>query len=349
VVYDRWETVGTREGMPSGKVLAVLADGGGAWAGTEAGLARVEGGRVTRVLGTEDGLAHRVVTSLARHPRTGDLWIGTFGGLSRLSGGAITSFRAKTSGLMNDVVWSVSCEGDRVWVATASGLGRYDVNTGEWGCFDHTNAIFHEPWTYGVASDRGRVFVGVWAGGVCEHDPVAGTWKEYRDPDGESELDLLPDDGPIHDVTSSIACSEGVVWQATYFGLSRMAGGRWRSFLAKEGGLPSDFINAVGARGRWAFLATDRGLCVTDGDCFASYGRREDGRGRVRLVRPGREPQELVTETALPTEYLFASDAVGREVWVATAEGLAHGVGTAGTPVVPDARERGRLAPGRDR
>ncbi len=339
IVYERWENFGPEQGMPSPKVLAVLCDGPRVWAGTENGLVRVEGGKLT-VWGTKDGLAHRVVSAIAKDPKTGDLWVGTFGGLSRFSGGAFTTFHQTTSGLMNDVVYSVACEGDRVWVATAGGASRYDVVTQQWAVFDHTNAIFHEPWTYAMAVGKDRIWCGVWAGGVAEHDPVTGAWKDYRDPDGEFELDLVADDGPIHDVTSSLAMAEGIVWQATYFGLSRYEAGKWRSFLKKDGALPSDFVNNVQARGRWAFLATDEGFCVTDGDGWTSYRRRDDGTGTARLVRPGRPVELRELATAPAHDYAFASDAQGREVWVGTGTGLAHGVAAPAAAVVaPEPRE----------
>jgi ligand-binding sensor domain-containing protein len=339
IVYDRWETVGRENGLPSDKVLAVLCDGPHVWVGTENGLVCVEDGKLS-VWGTQHGLAHRVVSALAKDGRTGDLWIGTFGGVSRFSGGKFTTFKQTTSGLMNDVVYAITCEGDRVWFATAGGGSRYDKVTDQWGVFDHTNAIFHEPWTYGVAAGLDHIWWGVWAGGVCEHDPVTGSWKEYRDPDGEFELDLVPDDGPIHDVTSSLTMAEGIVWQATYFGLSRFEKGRWRSFLKKDGGLPSDFINTVQARGRWALLATDEGFCVTDGDNWTSYGRNDDGTGAVRLVRPGRPVEVRAPTTTLAHRYCFASDAQGREVWVGTAKGLAHGIST--PPAAPQEKSGGR-------
>ena len=72
VLYDRWETIGTEEGLPSEKVLYVLCEEDRTWACTENGLAEVVDGRVARVWTTEDGLAHRVVSSCARSPSTGD-------------------------------------------------------------------------------------------------------------------------------------------------------------------------------------------------------------------------------------------------------------------------------------
>jgi ligand-binding sensor domain-containing protein len=334
-IYDRWETIGPDRGLPSRKVLSVLCEPDRVWAGTEEGLAELRDGKVVRVWGTADGLAHRVVTGCARSPETGDLWIATFGGLSRLSGGRMTTWTQTTSGLMNDVVYGVEAEGARVWCATASGLSRFEPARDLWAVYDHTNAVFHEPWIYAVAAGEGLLWAGVWGGGVVAHDPVAGTWREYRDPDGEMEVELVADDGPVHDITSSLSWSDGVLWQATYFGAARLERGRWRSFLKRDGLLPSDFVNAVRARGRWGFLSTDAGLCVTDGDHGASYRRLPDGSGEVRLVRPGRPPESRALASAPPHDFTFQCDARGREVWVATAAGLGHGTATGDGTLVP--------------
>ena len=41
--YGEWQTLGKADGLPSDKVFCVLADGPVVWAGTENGLARLEG------------------------------------------------------------------------------------------------------------------------------------------------------------------------------------------------------------------------------------------------------------------------------------------------------------------
>jgi len=328
VVYDRWETIGVAEGLPSAKVLSVTCEKGVVWACTENGLAEIRGGKVARVWTTADGLAHRVVTGCVRSPATGDLWIATFGGLSRLSGGKMTTWRQTSSGLMNDVVYAVEAEGDRVWAATASGLSWYDFTKDRWGVYDHTNATFHEPWIYAVSAGEGVMWIGVWGGGIVSYDPSTGAWREFGDPDGEMEVELVPDDGPVHVITSYLSYSDGVLWQSTYFGASRYENGRWRTYLSKDSGLPSDFVNAVRARGRWGFFSTDSGLCATDGETWTTYARRADGKGEVRIRRPGKGTELRVLETAPPSDFVFQADAAGREVWTATDRGLGHGIAT---------------------
>ena len=96
---------------------------------------------------TTDGLAHRAVLSLALDKRTGDVWAGTMGGLSRISGGHIDSFTQLNSGLSNDVVYSVSIEGENVWIATAAGACRLNLHTNQWSLYTERNTPMGEIWS----------------------------------------------------------------------------------------------------------------------------------------------------------------------------------------------------------
>jgi ligand-binding sensor domain-containing protein len=116
---------------------------------------KTESGRFIRL---KDGLAHRAVLSLALDKRTGDVWAGTMGGLSRISGGRIVSYTQLNSGLSNDVVYGVSVEGENVWVATASGAGRLNLDTGEWSLYNERNTPMREIWVYGVSATATKVY-----------------------------------------------------------------------------------------------------------------------------------------------------------------------------------------------
>lgn len=320
----RWETYDRGDGLPSDRVFAVLVDGSHVWAGTEQGLALLRDGTV-RVWGTDEGLPFPAVTALALDPRSGDLWIGTMGGAARLSGGRLESFTQLDSGLANNVVYGLAVDGDDVWMATAAGLSRYDTRWRSWSIFDTSNTLMHEPWTYGVTTHEGAVYVAVWGGGVVVHDPDTGTFREHRDPDGEMEMDLFRDDGLVHDVTSSVSVSEGVMWVGTYFGLSRYDGRHWRSYSAEDSGLAGDFINAVLARGRTVWIATDQGLSRFDSSRWHTWRRRADGGFEMETRDGDGSTQVQDLATGFPSNTIFAIDLADGGVWLATAAGLSHG------------------------
>ncbi len=328
IFYERFETITTADGLPSDRVTCVLVEGERLWAGTDKGLAVREQG-AWRTLTPAKGLAHGYVTSVARDDVAGDLWISTLGGLSRLTGEHLQTYTQRNSGLMNDVVYHVVAGDGLVWAATAAGTSCYDVRAGTWALYDHENSIMHEPGCYAAALGPGRTWIGVWGGGIVERDRATGRWRAYRDPDGEMEIDLMRDDGPIHDVTSFIAYDAGVLWQSTYFGLSRYDGRRWRSYLQEDTGLPGDFINHVTARGHTAWLSTDQGLGVFDGSTCVTYRRRDDGACDVLVTRDGKLAEQRTLSTAPAHNYILWAYAGPRDVWLATGKGLTHGIAPA--------------------
>ncbi len=318
-----------QDGLPARKVNCVMkSSDGNLWLGTENGLCeRMPDGRF-RCFGLKDGLSHPMVLSLAQDPRTGDLWIATLRGLDRLSGGRFTVFTQTNSGLPNNVVYAVAIADGTVWAATAAGAGAYHIETRTWTIYDQNNSAMEEPWCYSVAPGNGVVYIGVWAGGIVECDPRTASFKAYRDPDGDSQLELAPDSGPISDITSWVAYRDGFLWQATYFGLSRYdtAAGLWRTWVEGKTPLVSNFVNSVYARGRVAWVATDRGVSVTDGTHWVDYLVGKDGEGLVRTFLPGQKPSAHTMTTALANGYVLGIWADDHEAWFATSDGLSRGV-----------------------
>jgi ligand-binding sensor domain-containing protein len=327
-------------------VFALVADDDNLWAGTEHGLALYRDGEWTS-WGEEDGLVYPVITSLAVDPATGDLWIGTMGGVSRFSGGAFENFTQNTSGLANDVVYAVAVAGRYVWAATAAGASRYDTWDRHWEIFTNTNAPMHEIWCYGLTVDEGQLYMAVWGGGVLRWDRQRERWRDFRDPDGELELDLLRDDGPVSDVVASVSHADGVLWAGTYFGVNRYDGRRWSSFAKEDSPLVSNFVNFVRSEGTGAWLATDLGLVLVephaDGFTWTTYRRNEERPGgTVRIEGPDGE-RVLETRGSLPANFVLSVVRRGDEVWAGTEDGLAVGTPAADPPrdrAVADAPER---------
>ncbi len=322
--YARFETLTRADGLPSDRVTCVLAEGDDLVVGTEHGLGVRRAGAWSTI-GKEQGLLHGYVTSVARHAATGDLWISTLNGLHRLTGGKIRAYTQQDSGLVNDVVYHVATDGDLVWAATAAGTSVLDVTTGTWALYDNRNSIMHEPWCYSLALGPGHLWIGVWGGGVVERESATGRFREYRDPDGEMEVDVLPDDGPIHDVSSFVAYDEGLLWQSTYFGLARFDGRAWRSWTSKDSGLAGNFVSHVAARGPTAWISTDQGLSVFDGETWSTYRRAEDGRCALVTWRDGKSERTTLA-TAPADDYLLWTQPTPDGVWIATGHGLSHGL-----------------------
>ena len=325
-LLERFESFGIKDGFPTHKVHCVLpASDGKLWVGTWKGLMVRENGAFKRI-GVEEGLSHQMVVCLAEDPRSGDMWIGTMRGLNRYSAGRITVFTQTGCGLPNNVIYGVAIVGDTLWVATAAGLGAMNLKTGNWSIYDHNNTVMHEPWVYSIAGARDRIFVGVWGGGILEYEFSKAIFKEHRDPDRDFHFDLVPDDGPINDVTAWVAWEDGILWQGTYFGMSRYDGSRWRTWQEKKSPLLSNFVNFIFAKGRVAWVGTDRGVSVTDGDTWVNYHSGEKGEGLINIVRPGQPIETHTLPTHLPNDFVLGIWVDEREAWFATSDGLGHGI-----------------------
>jgi ligand-binding sensor domain-containing protein len=323
----RWENFTTTNGLPDNHVFCVLVDGGRIWAGTENGVGLYENGK-WKIIRPSDGLAHRAVLSLALDKSTGDVWAGTMGGLSRISAGRVDTFTQLNSGLSNDIVYGVGVDGDFVWTATAAGASRYNTRTGQWSLFNERNTPMYEIWAYSVSPGEDKVYFAVWGGGLLEYDVKSEHWKDYNDPDGETELVLFKDQGLIHEITTSVSYVNKIVWVATYFGASRYDGRNWHNFLTKDSGLPSNFLSQIkGVDGARAWFSTDKGLAYYDGTNWAVYRPALDTRKPEMLVRDGDGNTTAVPVTSAPAHnYILGVDFQGDDIWAATAEGLSHGI-----------------------
>ncbi|MDA0337008.1 MAG: regulator, partial [bacterium] len=327
-IYDDWISYHVADGLPSDKVFCVAVDGPRIWAGTDQGLAVLESGS-WRTYTTRDGLAYDAVLSVAIDSASGDVWAGTMGGLTRISAGRLTTYTQFNSGLPNDVVFGVAVENQNVWVATTAGEGRFLVRENRWQVYTPENAPQHEPWGYGVDFADGKVWAALWGGGALEFDVATETWQAYMDPDGEMEIDLFRDDGIIHVITTAVSYRAGILWASTYFGLSSFDGRRWRGYMDHDSGLASNFINSVKARGRVAWVCTDKGLSVVDYASnlwvtYAPVAEPTDYKGpwAARLTQEAEVLRTVPLAQGLANNFILGVDFAGEDVWVATAAGL---------------------------
>ncbi len=323
-IYGNWRNFTTKDGLPSDKAYCVRIDGKRVLVGTHDGLTVYENG-VWRTYTTKDGLAHNGVVSIDVSELTGDVWIGTFGGLNRWSAGKFTTFTQFNSGLPNDLVYCVICDGKDVWVATGGGAGDYDTQTGKWGIYTEMNAPMHEPWTYGVSAGDGKIFIAAWGGGVIEFTKKTKQFKDYTDPDGEMEIDLLPDDGLVHDITTATSYADSILWVSTYFGLSRYDGTHWKGYFNTDSGLASNFINFIRAEGPVVFVCTDNGLSSTDGKNWVTYKKNDNNEDGKAIIINGTEKKELALSPSISHNFTIGVDARDDVLWVATSKGVSRG------------------------
>ena len=325
MVYDQWTTYTMKNGLPSNKAFCIKADHNRLLAGTDAGLAVFEDGQ-WKTYTEADGLAHRVVLSIDIAPATGDVWIATMGGLSRLSAGIFTTYTQFNSGLPNDVVYQVTCDNKDVWVATGGGAGQYNTYTEQWSIYTEQNAPMHEPWTYGISAHDGQVYIAAWGGGVIEYNTRTHQFRDHRDPDGEMEIDLFPDDGLVHDITTGVSYANNTLWVGTYFGLSRYDGTHWQGFFDHDSGLSSNFINYLKAFGDQVWICTDNGLNNFDGTTWITYQKAtQENTGKI-ILQEEKQTLNKITDSGIALNFVGGMDMQGDVVWLATSNGISKGV-----------------------
>jgi ligand-binding sensor domain-containing protein len=332
-VYGHWKNFTTKDGLPSDRAYCVRIDGDRVLVGTHDGLAVYENGK-WKTYTTKDGLPHNGIVSIDVSEVTGDVWIGTLSGVSRWSGGKFINYTQFNSGMPNDLVYGITCVGNDVWVATGGGAGHLNTLTQEWEIFTEMNAPMHEPWTYGVSAGDGRIFIAAWGGGIIEYTTSTKKFKDYTDPDGEMEIDLLPDDGPVHDITTGTSYSNGILWVSSYFGLCSYDGSHWRGYFKEHSGLASNFINYVRAKGQVVFICSDNGLSTTDGKSWVTYKKNDnDSNGKAIVTNfsrdddntPDKTTKEIPLSPSISHNFIIGVDADKDIVWVATSKGVSRG------------------------
>ncbi len=341
-VITRWETMGKAQGLPDDRVFAVLVAPEGVWAGTEHGLALVRDGKVVKTYGEADGISFPVVTSLCRDSKSGAVYAGTLRGVTEIRDGKATAIRQAPDGLVNDVVYSVLVQGGNLWCATAAGLSRRDGVTGTWQTWTEKNSPMKEIWCYSLCEGGGKVFCGIWGSGILEYDLATGAWNLYNDPDRDMRFDLFKGDGVLSDVIVGVSAADGALWAMSYIGLSRYDGRSWQTWVAEDSGIASSFLSSGRAHGPEFWPCTDKGLSQFDGKRWVTYRRAAKG-GEIRVTPAGAGPgafESYPTETSLPDDFIWSVDFDGRDVWVGTARGLAHGFRNGPAPV--ETAERGQ-------
>ena len=332
-VYGHWRNFTTVDGLPSDHAYTVRIVGDSVLVGTHDGLAVYRNGK-WRIYTTKDGLSHNGIVSIDYSKLTGDVWIGTLSGLNRWSAGKFETFNQFNSGMPNDLVYCVYCDGKDVWVATAGGAGHYDTYTKQWDIFTEQNAPMHEPWTYGVSTGEGKAYIAAWGGGVIEYNLKTKHFRDYVDPDGFMEIDLQPDDGVVHDITTATAFGNGILWVSTYFGMSRYDGKNWKGFFKTDSGLASNFINFLRAVGPVVYICSDNGLSTFNGETWVTYKKNDnDNNGKAIIKNFSRNDEnksdkvtkEIPMSPSIAHNFIIGVDANDQYLWVATARGVSRG------------------------
>ncbi|MBS1634894.1 MAG: histidine kinase [Bacteroidetes bacterium] len=285
----------TESGLAQSQVRCITQDKNGyLWMGTLAGLSKYDGKKITNY-SIQNGLIDNQIFSLAADRKMG-IWIGTMGGLNYFDGEKFKSFPFKDEMSENLINAIVQDNAGNLWLATdGAGICRFDGKKFEY--FTEENGIMSNNVRTACVDDKGRVWFGTKNGifffdGKTFGHPDTSLYQPFnvshifmgRDKrlwfstfgegvysyDGKKFTNYNQSNGLINDwIRSAIEDSEGNIWFASKFGLSKFDGETFVRFTEAEG-LPLDNTNVVFEdREHNIWIGSDgKGLCRFLGETF---------------------------------------------------------------------------------
>ena len=325
---DRASPIG--DALPS-QVNCLIPDGrNGLWIGTDSGIYRWDGARVSRApatsetsrvrvlamvkdrdgnlwVGTTDGLvridAHGAVSFERRgvsaavtalfEDREGNLWIGDASGVERWRDGAFASYAPIDPALAGSIGPVFVDPSDRVWFAPLSG-GLYWLRDGHVGSV----GALRDDVIYSIAGDADTIVVGRQRGGMtrvrAQADKAATFATEtFTEREGLSQ----------NQVFSVHRARDGSLWAGTISrGASQLAGGSFTTFTTSDGLASNTVAGILEASDGAIWFATPNGVSVKSRDGWRRYSTA-DG-------LPSNDVDSLFEDSA-------------RIMWIGTAAGLA--------------------------
>ena len=163
-----------------------------------------------KIYRTQDGLAHRAVLGVAADPGTGVVWAATMGGLSRLSAGALREFHpAQQRSSQRCASTESECRATTYGSPPPQRRPPRHAHrpVGALQRAQHADATRSGLTTSSVGTEQ-RSTTRSGAAASSEYDVKTGHWKDYNDPDGETEMVGQKDQGLIHEITTSVSYVE---------------------------------------------------------------------------------------------------------------------------------------------
>jgi PAS domain S-box-containing protein len=192
-IYDgkRFERMDRRDGLPDGRVYAVVEDTSGTrWFGTGKGIGRLRDG-LWKYWTSEQGLRSNKIFTLALD-RSGRLWFGhQTQGLGYIDGNDVPGYVTPEEGFASPGVWDLLVDyAGRLWVATREGLAVH--NRGVWATIGLRDGL-PNPNLWPLLMRDSVLYVGMTNVGIAELDlkPLEGPAPPVRFNDPVDRGDLV--------------------------------------------------------------------------------------------------------------------------------------------------------------
>jgi signal transduction histidine kinase/ligand-binding sensor domain-containing protein len=243
---------GEKEGLPNIPVRALWEDrDANVWAGTNAGVARLEGDRFVATL--EGDTSGRELVRCLFEDREGNFWVGSNSGLTRYRDAAFTAY-GKSEGFPSDEPNTVfEDHTDRVWIGFHDS-GIMLLSGEEKHAFTTRNGLPNNEVFSIRETPDGDLLIGMRGGLVRMHDQHFHTFVP-PDPLGRTS------------VFDAIEDSSGQIWLATAAGLSVLRGEKFEVVVQSQPVLASTVVTLCRDKDGVIWAGTfGRGLWRVDGD-----------------------------------------------------------------------------------
>ncbi|MES2129588.1 MAG: two-component regulator propeller domain-containing protein [Pseudomonadota bacterium] len=234
----RFEQLSVEQGLAQESVLAVAQDNDGfMWFGSQAGLSRFDGNRVTVYKNAVSDM-HSIADNWVRVlflDRAGRLWIGTDGGLDRYEpdSQSFTHFlpnEAAKRGNGNRHVRAIIDDGKRgLWLATGDGLQHFDPVSGKFTIWHHmpgdATSLGDDQVNSLVVDGRGRLWIGT-GSGLDSMDAGSNTFVHHQ---------LMASSGKVTAVQALLVDKQQNLWIGSLAGLEMWTGDTHRMMGQAEG------------------------------------------------------------------------------------------------------------------
>ncbi len=320
------------DGLPGKWVKSLADDGaGGLWAGTSAGLARLDAdGSWTVYDQSNSSLPDSYIMNLV-FDHAGGLWIQFWtytssdsgnSGFARLdTDGIWTVYDQSNSGLSDYIQTLAADDMGGLWVGTSeSGLARLSAD-GNWTIYNTGNSGLPDNKVRALVVDSaGGLWAGTWGGGLAHLD-ADGSWTIYHAGYRDSATDKSIDANsglPTNLIDSLALDGAGGLWAGTYAGLAHFGADKtWTVYTQSNSALPHDWIDCLavdGAGGLW--IAANYNLFIAGQDNPAF------------LVRLGADETWTIydqSNSGFPSNTVWGliSDNMGG-MWIGASHGLAR-------------------------
>lgn len=285
----------TESGLGQSQIRSIAQDKNGyLWLGTLAGLTKYDGKKFVNY-SIQNGLIDNQVFSLTADKTMG-VWIGTTGGLNYFNGEVFKSFLLKEDMAENQVNAIGQDFDGNLWLGTdGSGVCKFNGKGFEY--FTEENGLTNNYVRAICLDDKGYIWFGT-KNGICFYDGknfkkldtsivqpynVSHIFMDKHKKmwfctfgegvysyDGKQFKNYNEKNGLINDwIRSAIDDSDGNIWFASKFGLSRFDGKTFMKFTESEG-LPVDVTNVLFEdRENNMWIGSDgKGLCKFLGETF---------------------------------------------------------------------------------